>query len=62
MLGPWELDEKYGNIVGHTHGHPSADELEHEIQKALDQVDGLLAELEASDLPENVKEGLLLQS
>lgn len=59
MLGPREFDEKYGHIVGHTHGHPHADELEHEIQKALDQVDGLIAELEASDLPENVKEGLL---
>lgn len=59
MLSAREFDEKYGHIAGYTHGHPPADELEQETQKALDQVDVLITELEASDLPENVKEGFL---
>ena len=58
VLSAQEYDQRYGHIVGHTHGHPHGEDLHQETQKALEEVNAAIAELEASDVPEGVKEGL----
>ena len=58
MLSAQEYDQRYGHILGHTHGHPHGEDLHQETQQALEQVNAAIAELEASDVPEGVKESL----
>lgn len=58
ILSAQEYDQRFGHILGHTHGHPHGEELYQETQKALKEVNAAIAELEASDVPEGVKEGL----
>ena len=58
VLSAQEYDQRYGHIVGHTHGHPHGEDLQQEIQNALEQVNAAIVELEASDVPDGVKESL----
>lgn len=58
ILTPQEYDQRYGHIIGHTHGHPHGEDLLQERQSALDRVNAAIVELEASNLPDSVKEGL----
>ncbi len=58
VLSAQEYDQRYGHILGHTHGHRHGEDLYQETQKALEQVNAAIAELEASDVPEGVKESL----
>lgn len=59
ILSPQEYDQRYGHIIGHTHGHPHGEDLHQETQNALDKVNAAIAELEASNLSDGVKESLL---
>lgn len=59
ILSPQEYDQRFGHIIGHTHGHPHGEDLHQETQNALDKVNTAIAELEASNLSDGVKESLL---
>ncbi len=54
ILSAQEYDQRFGQIVGGTHG----DDLHQITQKALDQVNTVIAKLETSTLPEGVKDSL----
>lgn len=59
ILSAQEYDQRYGQIVGGTHGEPHGEDLYQETQKASDQVNAAIAELKTSDISEDVKESLL---
>ncbi|RKU30824.1 hypothetical protein C6497_03880 [Candidatus Poribacteria bacterium] len=58
ILSAQEYDQRYGHILGHTHGHPHGEDLQQEKQIALEQVNAAISDLEASEIPEEAKEGL----
>lgn len=58
LLSAQEYDQRYGHILGHTHGLPHGEDLQQEKQIALEQVNAAISDLEASEMPEEAKEGL----